>query len=46
MPDMSGGLVGVIVFILIVAVAVVLGITINEHAQAWIDGSGASSSTA
>lgn len=40
MGDGPGGTgwVGVIVFIVIVAIGVVLGITINEHLQALIDG--------
>lgn len=38
MPDTGAGWVGVIVFIFIVAIGVVVGITINDHVQAWIDG--------
>lgn len=38
MPGEGSGLVAVIVFILIVAVGVVVGITLNENIQSWIDG--------
>lgn len=40
---MGAGL-GLVVFIVIVAVGVVLGITINDHLQAWIDGGSSSAS--
>jgi len=41
--DGGSGLVGIIVFVLIVAVAVVVGITLNEHLQSWVDGSSSTS---
>lgn len=44
--DGGDGFVGLLVFIFIVGVAVVLGITMNEYLQAAIDGKSATSATA
>jgi hypothetical protein len=43
MPDSGSGLLGIVVFIVIVAIAVVVGITVNDHLQAWADSSTAPS---
>jgi len=42
MADTGSGLVGLAIFVLIVAVGVVVGITFNDYLQNWIDGSSAS----
>lgn len=39
-------LVGFLIFVGVVAIAVVVGITINDHLQAWVDNSTTSSTAA